>query len=112
MSNIIISKIDVTNPELIMCVNRIKECGKKNHIKIEKDGKYNPFYAIYDNEKRKLVGASTLDLNRKGVVNIKVLDWSNDNQNTVLTEGVKQLRDIASSEFNTDEYGLEYRKAI
>ena len=112
MSNIIISKIDVTNPELIMCVNKIKECGKKNHIKIGTDGKYDPFYAIYDNEKNKLLGASTIDINRRGVANIKVLDWSKDNQNVVLTEGVKQLYDIASLKFNTDKCSLEYRKAI
>ena len=110
MSIISVEKIEVNNPLLSTYVKQLKKWNKKNYIKLTTNGVYNPFYAIYYDEH--FLGASTIKLNTKGIPNISVLNWSLDDHDLILTEGVEQLKEIAQSEYNTDECKIKYKKAI
>ena len=108
MSIISVEKIEVSNPLLSTYVKQVSKWNKKNHLKLTSNGEYNPFYAIYYDEH--FLGASTIRLNRKGIPNISVLNWSVNDHNLIQSDGISQLCEIAKEEYNTEKYKLLYKK--
>lgn len=123
MANIAVDKIDENNVLRPMYLKEIKARDKMNHIKLNKNDK-NIYGLFYDEH---FLGSANFKFKRvrkKGIeklrADILVANWSINDHDLILTEGVPQLYDIArevcekvaDSENKDYEVVLKYKKVI
>ena len=109
MKTISIGKVEPTNPAFKSYLKTAKSWDKENKIKLEKDDKLLPFYAIYLDGT--FLAASTIDLDKENSrAKVAMINNSITYYDQIQAEASQKILDMLVNEYNAEEVEFSYVK--